>query len=68
MDIVHPDFINSIAIDSRIKKITEKLGCTFKSYNDHEEFYLKIGKEAGLNGWKTDRILYNFYDTLLRKI
>jgi hypothetical protein len=60
MDIYHPDFYNNIAIDERIKKITKILGYEFKNYADHENFYLDIAKEAGLQGWELDRLLYQF--------
>lgn len=60
MDVYHEDFRNSIAIDVRIKAITELLGVEFESYEEEEKFYLEAGKKAGLNGWEVDRLLYNF--------
>lgn len=65
MDVYHPDFHDSIAIDSRINKISKSLGYNFSNYNDHESFYLGIAKEAGLQGWEVDRLLYNFQDKIL---
>lgn len=68
MDVVHPDFINNIAIDERIKKITEALGYSFDNYEKHEQFYLDIAKEAGITGWELDRLLYNFNDYFLNNL
>jgi len=64
MDVYHPDFHDTIAIDLRIKKITEALGYSFKSneYDKHERFYQDIAKEAGLQGWELDRLLFNYTD------
>lgn len=60
MDVYHEDFRDSIAIDVRIKAISETLGLTFDSYDDHERFFLDVAAEAGLNGWELDRLLFNF--------
>lgn len=68
MDVVHPDFLNNIAVDERIKKITEAMGYSFDNYESHERFYLDIAKEAGLNGWELDRLLYNFNDYFLNRL
>jgi hypothetical protein len=62
MDVYHEDFRESIAIDSRIKAISEALGLSFSSYADHEAFYLTVARKAGLNGWELDRLLYNYRD------
>jgi hypothetical protein len=34
MDVRHPDFRNTIAVDERIKKVTRALGYAFKTYED----------------------------------
>lgn len=68
MDVYHPDFHDSIAIDTRIKKISQILGCEFEKYNEHERFYLDIAKEANLQGWEVDRLLYNFNEHFLEGI
>jgi hypothetical protein len=68
MDVYHPDFYDSIAVDERIKKITDAMGYHFSSYRDHEGFYLDIAKEAGLQGWELDRLLYNFNEEFLYHI
>jgi len=64
MDVYHEDFRDSIAVDARIKSVSEALGLSFASYSDHEAFYLGVAREAGLNGWELDRLLYNFLDDM----
>ncbi|MCS3629018.1 hypothetical protein GGP53_002897 [Salinibacter ruber] len=60
MDARHPDFRDRIALDQRIRGITELLGKEFSSYEAEESFYLSLAEEAGLSGWELDRLLYNF--------
>ena len=60
MDVYHEDFRDSIAIDVRIKAISDALGVTFKNYSEHEKFYLESARLAGINGWELDRLLFNF--------
>ena len=62
MDVYHEDFRSSIAIDVRIKAISELLGVHFDSYEEEEKFYLDAAEKSGLNGWEVDRLLYNFRD------
>lgn len=64
MDVYHPEFRDSIALDVRIYAISEKLGVKFSSYAEHERWYLDAGKLVGLNGWEMDRILYEHRDTI----
>jgi hypothetical protein len=59
MDVYHPDFRNAIAVDERIKRVADALGYSFKSYAEHERFYQEIAREAELEGWEVDRLLYN---------
>lgn len=68
MDVYHPDFHNNIAVDIRIKSITKALGYEFFNYTDEENFYISIAKEANLNGWELDRLLYTYKDYFLSKI
>jgi len=65
MDAYHDDFRNSIAVDARIKKVSEAYGLKFSSYEEHEAFYLSVAAAAGLTGWELDRLLYNFQDQFL---
>jgi hypothetical protein len=62
MDVYHEDFRNSIALDVRIKAISDALGLSFPSYAEHELFYLNVARDAGINGWELDRLLFNFRD------
>ena len=68
MDVYHEDFRNSIAIDVRVKKISENLGLNFSKYQEHENFFLDAAREANLNGWELDRLMYNFTDDFLCEI
>jgi hypothetical protein len=60
MDVYHPEFHDSIAIDIRIQAISDKLGVSFPTYAEHEAFYLEVARRACVNGWELDRLLYNF--------
>jgi hypothetical protein len=60
MDLYHPEFRESIAIDSRVQGITAQLGLRFGSYEAEEAFYVAVGHRVDLNGWTVDRILFNF--------
>jgi len=60
MDVYQDDFRDAIAVDSRIKAISAKWGLEFASYVEHEEFYLSVAREAGLNGWELDRLMFRF--------
>jgi hypothetical protein len=60
MDVYHPDFRGSIAIDARIKNLSQFLGMSFANYAQHEQFYLDAAREAGLNGWELDRLIFNY--------
>lgn len=68
MDVYHPDFHNSIAIDERVKQVTEALGYSFKTYAEHERFYQDVAREANRQGWELDRLLYNYKDYFLHKL
>jgi hypothetical protein len=60
MDVYHPDFRDCIAVDARIKDLSRTLGLEFSSYAAHEQFYLDVAREAGLNGWELDRLIFNY--------
>ncbi len=68
MGVYDPDFHDTIAVDSRIQKITQALGHSFKTYEEEERFYQEIAKEAGISGWELDRLLYNYKDHFLAAI
>jgi len=65
MDVYHPEFRDTIAIDARIKALSQALGLRFDSYAAHEEFYLSVAQEAGLNGWELDRLVFSFQSEFL---
>jgi hypothetical protein len=65
MDVYHPDFRDSIAIDARINGLSKMLGLELNNYAEHEQFYLGIAQEAALSGWELDRLLFNFMGEVL---
>ena len=66
MDCYHPLFRNRIALDSRVRSVSKELGLNFKNYSDHENFYLSVAREAGIEGWELDRLIYGHTDDFLR--
>lgn len=60
MDVYHPEFRNFIAIDIRINNILKSWNYDNPSYQEKEEFLLGIAKQANINGWELDRLMYNF--------
>jgi hypothetical protein len=60
MDVYHPDFRESIAIDLRILSISEKLRLSLKNYLEHQQCYLNVAHNAALEGWELDRLMYWF--------
>jgi hypothetical protein len=65
MDVYHPDFRESIAVDARIKGLSKMLELEFDNYAGHEQFYLDVANEAELSGWELDRLLFNFREEVL---
>ncbi len=68
MDVYHPDFHDSIAVDERIKKILKRIGVQFSRYEEAEKFLLRVAHDAGLNGWELDRLLYNHTEAVLQEV
>jgi thermostable 8-oxoguanine DNA glycosylase len=68
MDSYHPLFRDKIALDSRVRSVSKKLGLDFKNYSDHENFYLSVAKEAGIEGWELDRLIYGHTDDFLKSL
>ena len=60
MDVYYEEFRDGIAVDARISAISAVPGLRFTSYAEEEAFYIEVAKEAGLNGWELDRLLFNF--------
>lgn len=65
MDVYHPDFRDSIAVDIRIKSILSELGVGFRTYAEQEAFLLDVARLAGLNGWELDRLMYGYLNEFL---
>ncbi len=68
MDVYHPCFRNSIAVDIRIQSILDSLGLSTKNYKAQEDFLLGVAQLAGLNGWELDRLLYQFSGDFLTEL
>jgi hypothetical protein len=68
MDVYHPEFRDSIAIDERVSKFSVRLGIDAWTYKKKEQYFLRAARDAGLNGWELDRLLYNFTDDVLRTL
>jgi len=41
-------------------------GLPFRDYDEKEKFLLEVAREAGLNGWQLDRLIYKSKDALRR--
>jgi len=57
MDVYHPDFWESIAVDTRAQHVLDATGLAFRDYGEKEKFLLEVAHEAGLNGWQLDRLI-----------
>ena len=68
MDLHHPDFRDTIALDDRIRGLSNSLGLRFDDYDTHEEFYRDTAKQLELTPWELDRILYNFEEEIRQRI
>jgi hypothetical protein len=68
MDIYDADFRDSIAVDQRLDKLRVALGLADRGYKAAENFFGLIAREAGLEPWELDRLLYNFTDHFLRVV
>lgn len=61
MDLKHPAFINTIAIDSRIEKVLSALEYNgSNTYENKEAVLLDIAENASITGWQFDRLIFNF--------
>lgn len=64
-DIGHPEHQDSIALDSRIKGITRKLGLTFKTYDEEMAFYQGVAAELGVTGNALDYALFESHKEIV---
>ncbi len=60
MDIYHPEFRRTVAIDLRIQKVSNALKLKLTSYEKEEQFYIGVADATGLEPWELDRLLYNY--------
>jgi hypothetical protein len=60
MDMYDRDFQETIAIDSRIGAILKAIGVQ-GAYDQQESGLREVAREAGLQPWELDRILYWYY-------
>lgn len=65
MDVYHPYFRDSIAVDARMKSILHELGVKTSNYREQETFLLEVAKLAGLSGWELDRLMYGYLNEFL---
>ena len=68
MDLFHPDFRDTIALDTRIGNVTDELNIKFESYEQEEEFYVAVADRLGITPWELDRILYRYTDEVIDEI
>ncbi|HSH37478.1 MAG TPA: hypothetical protein VK993_01725 [Chthoniobacterales bacterium] len=68
MDVYHEDFRKSIAIDARIEMLSRSWGLTFRSYEEHERFYLDVAHRAGIEGWELDRLMFHHAAEFLARV
>jgi hypothetical protein len=62
MDIYDDDFRDSIAIDVRLKRIARAIGFNGTRYCESEDMFRDLARDAGLDAWELDRLLYGFTD------
>jgi thermostable 8-oxoguanine DNA glycosylase len=68
MDLFHPDFRDTIALDTRIGNVTDELDIEFESYEEEEEFYVSVAERLGITPWELDRLLYRYTDEVIEEI
>jgi hypothetical protein len=68
MDTYHPEFRDSVALDVRVRSVTDALGLAFDRYEAEEAFFVDVARRAGLQAWDVDRLLYSFRDVVLEAL
>jgi hypothetical protein len=61
-----PDFVDAIALDTRVLKVSKLLGFTAKAYDAHEQLYQELAREAGREPWEVDRLCYRRNEEIVR--
>jgi hypothetical protein len=65
MDVYHPQFRDSIAVDSRINRLLNNWNVNLNTYEEKENYLLGLAQASGIEGWELDRMLYNFKDRFI---
>lgn len=68
MGICDPSFRFTVAVDARLKRVARALGFQQRGYAATEEFFRAIARDASIDPWELDRLLYEFTDELLAGI
>lgn len=68
IDLFYPDFRDTVALDIRIRNITGELDISFDSYDEEEEFYVRVADRLGVTPWELDRTLYRYTDEVIEGI
>jgi len=69
MDAYHVDFLDSIAIDRRIRDILATIGKKdLTNYQKIESFLIDSAGIAGIEPWELDRVLYSWKDEILKHL
>lgn len=68
MDLCHPAFRQSIAVDARLQRVLRRLGLKLKAYPDAERFFLRTAACAKVDGWTLDRIVYEHLSEVLSSL
>lgn len=58
----------TVALDTRINRITDKSGLEFDSYERHEQFYVDVAERLDMTAWELDRLLYGYTDDVIAHI
>lgn len=65
MDVYHPAFRNSVAVDARLRQVLDRLDLHLRPYPEAEVFFQRAAELANVEPWELDRVTYNFKDELL---
>jgi hypothetical protein len=68
MDVYDHSFRDAVAIDARVKSVSDAIGFVGTGYESYESFFVSIANDANLEPWELDRLLYNFRDHFLKAI
>jgi hypothetical protein len=65
MDLYDPDFLDAIAIDSRLAEVARALGCEKPTQSNGEPLFCSVAEDANRKPWDVDRLLFNFNEHFL---